>query len=200
MAPESGSFGACRLRRVCGRRQHLHKRQPATVHILYGEEMLDGGALDHPVENGDRVDVVFGKTCWTSFQPRGARYVVLVVENASGVEWLDFGVMDIAYNKPIAGCICSGDAFLDSALRASAKTLALCLSDSFLDCAGRERNQWVGDALLSAQVVADLFEDNEPWRRLLRSIASVSVPWGHSAARWFRGHSPTEFLCMILWL
>ncbi|MDP8268623.1 MAG: hypothetical protein P9L97_07850 [Candidatus Tenebribacter davisii] len=148
----------------------------ATIHILHGERLFPEENLNHGIADSDCVKIVPGKTQWTGFQQRGTRYVVLVVENASGVDAINFGVISTAYNKPVSADINCRDRFLHSALKACAETVSLCSSDGFMDCPWRERCQWTGDSLLSAEVLADLFNDPEPWRRLLLSIVSASNP------------------------
>ena len=166
------------MRNSCSGIWHLslHARTPVIIHILHSETLLPQGQLNHQIEDSDCLKVVPGKTQWTGFQHHGARYVLLVVENASAVKTMDFGVISTKYNKPLLANITSKDNFLHSALKASAETVSLCASDGFMDCPGRERAQWVGDSLLSAEVLADLFKDPELWRRLLLSLVSTSTP------------------------
>ncbi|MBT9147766.1 MAG: hypothetical protein DDT32_01531 [Syntrophomonadaceae bacterium] len=154
----------------------LNTKAPATIHILHSETLLPHGELNHGIEDSDCIKVVPGKTQWRGFQQRGTRYALLVMENASGIEAINFGIISTAYNKQLSVNINSREPFLHSALKASKETVSLCLSDGLMDCPWRERAQWVGDSLLSAEVLADLFDDPEPWRRLLLSLVSTSTP------------------------
>ncbi|MEM9598226.1 MAG: glycoside hydrolase family 78, partial [Acidobacteriota bacterium] len=72
----------------------------------------------------------------------------------AGVEVLAVGYRESGYPADLAGAFRSGDPFLDALWRKGARTLAVNLRDSPMDCPDRERAQWWGDLVIGLDMAA----------------------------------------------
>ena len=62
-----------------------------------------------------------------------------------GVEVLEVGYRETSYNTEFTGSFSCDDPFLNAYWQKSARTLMVCMRDTYYDCPDRERAQWWGD-------------------------------------------------------
>ena len=62
-----------------------------------------------------------------------------------GVEVLEVGYRETSYNTEFTGSFSCDDPFLNTYWQKSARTLMVCMRDTYYDCPDRERAQWWGD-------------------------------------------------------
>ncbi|MFI4910096.1 MAG: hypothetical protein ACIAQZ_00370 [Sedimentisphaeraceae bacterium JB056] len=152
------------------------------VSELYGD-ICDCGSIEFQA----------GETVWTSFRSYGLRYIVLASDNAGFIDELELKIIPTICNLPAAEVNdCGSDDILSKGMEVSRRTLEICSSDSIFDCPTRERAQWLGDGMLSGQIIAEAFCDTGPIRRLVHAIVADS-----SAGHFLRAVIPSDFLDKI---
>ncbi|MCM8816293.1 MAG: glycoside hydrolase family 78 protein [Candidatus Omnitrophica bacterium] len=96
-----------------------------------------------------RIILKDGKTIYKTNQPHGFRYMVVRVFNQKE-EPINLSIDSIAAYEAIypvkkQGSFESSDNLLNQIYELSARTVNLCMEDSYTDCPWRERSQWIGD-------------------------------------------------------
>ena len=122
-----------------------------TVVDLAGVEYITpDGILQQPGErynNSMRYICREGLNRYTSFNRRGGRYVTITLRNiTTPVKFRSFRMVESTYPTVFEGYFRSSDIRLDKIYDISARTLKLCMEDTFTDCPLYEQTFWVGDA------------------------------------------------------
>jgi len=151
-----------------------------TIDILFGDALFrDAGdsqveGLHARWEDCCALEVPCGETMWTRFHGQSMQYAMLVVSPASCLEEIEFSLRSTALPLSEPQRLKEDKSLLGQGMRVARRTLEIGYSDGFFDCPTRERAQWIGDAVLNGQVIADLFDEVAPLRRLIHSLASES--------------------------
>ena len=122
-----------------------------TIVDLAGVEYITpDGILQQPGErynNSMRYICKEGLNRYTSFIRRGGRYITITLRNiTSPVKFRSFRMVESTYPTVFEGYFHSSDTRLDKIYDISARTLKLCMEDTFTDCPLYEQTFWVGDA------------------------------------------------------
>lgn len=122
-----------------------------TIVDLAGFEYLTPeGILQAPGErylNSMRYICKEGLNRYTSAMRRGGRYVTITLRNmTSPVEFRSFRMVESTYPTVFDGEFKCSDIRLEKIYNISARTLKLCMEDTFTDCPLYEQTFWVGDA------------------------------------------------------
>lgn len=100
----------------------------------------------------------------TFFDPVGCRYLAAVHPPGAVVE---LEVEERVYpSATTASFECDDDRYSEI-WRVGARTVALCATDAFIDCPGREQRAWVGDAIVHSLVT---FVTNPDWKLVRRQL------------------------------
>jgi hypothetical protein len=108
------------------------------------------------------------------FDPKGFRYVYMLIHGASGPVTLNtFAVQESLYPwQPGATFECSDEA-LNRIYQAGIRTVQLNSWDAFMDCPTREQRAWVGDAVVHQMVH---LATNRDWRLAWHYLALSNSP------------------------
>lgn len=121
----------------------------AVVDLFGVEYIAPGGAIQHTDDNRNGLRYVCkeGVNTFTSLKRRSQRYVFLTLRNLTRpVELRLLRVIESTYPVDAQGAFASSDPALDRIWEISARTLKLCMEDTFTDCPLYEQTHWVGDA------------------------------------------------------
>jgi len=131
---------------------HFDLEAPAgTVVDVFGVEYIreSDGAVQHtgPYRNGMRYICKEGRNELLALRRRSQRHLFLTLRNMTGpVRIRHFGLIESTYPTDFGeGFSCSDEA-LTEIWRISARTLKLCMEDTYTDCPLYEQTLWVGDA------------------------------------------------------
>ena len=121
-----------------------------TIVDLAGFEYITpDGILQQPGErylNSMRYICKEGINRFTSYLRRGGRYVTITLRNfKTPVRFRSFRMVESTYPTVFQGEFHSSDIRLDRIYDISARTLKLCMEDTFTDCPLYEQTYWVGD-------------------------------------------------------
>ena len=121
-----------------------------TVVDLAGFEYITpDGIIQQPGErylNSMRYVCKDGFNRFTSYLRRGGRYVSITLRNfKTPVKFRSFRMVESTYPTVFLGNFRSSDIRLDRIYDISARTLKLCMEDTFTDCPLYEQTYWVGD-------------------------------------------------------
>ncbi|MBI2303076.1 MAG: hypothetical protein HYU66_29565 [Armatimonadetes bacterium] len=136
------------------------------VELAYAERVLPGGFVatrpPQPVQPRlvDRFRLRNGAQEAMVFNPRGFRYVAVIVRDAPGpVTFRWPRLCEIGYPCPQRGALETGEELLDSIWQTGVTTLRRNMTDAYTDCPWREQAQWWGDArvefLINAHSLGD---------------------------------------------
>ena len=113
-----------------------------------------------------------GRNAYVSVQRRSGRYVFLTLRNfRTPVRIRHVGVIESTYPVEYQGAFRCSDARLTEIWNISARTLKLCMEDTFTDCPLYEQTHWVGDARNEALFAYGLFGAHDLARRCIRLTA-----------------------------
>ena len=119
------------------------------VDIAGFEYITPDGVLQQPGErylNSMRYICKEGFNRFTSYVRRGGRYVTITLRNfKTPVRFRSFRMVESTYPTVFQGYFRSSDIRLDRIYDISARTLKLCMEDTFTDCPLYEQTYWVGD-------------------------------------------------------
>ncbi|MFH1024547.1 MAG: alpha-L-rhamnosidase C-terminal domain-containing protein [Planctomycetota bacterium] len=123
-------------------------RGPAGVIVDLGyAESLDDDLVS--VSVSERVVLKNGRTHHRMIQARGFRFMILRVSNIGRprcrVSLEDVAAYESIYPTKSVGHFACSDSLLNRIFGLSARTIKLCMEDSFTDCPLRERTLWLGD-------------------------------------------------------
>ncbi len=138
------------------------------------EYMSPAGQLQHTRgnHNGMRYLTRGGLNRYTSFTRRGGRYVFVTLRNLkSPVKIRMVRLIESTYPVDYVGSFSCSNENLRRIWEISARTLKLCMEDTFTDCPVYEQTLWVGDARNEAIFAFDAFGATDIARRCIRLAA-----------------------------
>lgn len=113
-----------------------------------------------------------GRNHYVSVQRRSGRYLFLTLRNLRHpVRIRHVGVIESTYPVEFRGAFRCSDARLNEIWQISARTLKLCMEDTFTDCPLYEQTHWVGDARNEALFAYGIFGAHDLARRCIRLTA-----------------------------
>ncbi len=142
---------------------------------LYSVEYIDAqGRVQHTDgnTNGMRYITRAGANRFTSLKRRAGRYLFITIRNLQAplrirkINWIES-----TYPVDQQGGFDCSDSRLTRIWEISARTLKLCMEDTFTDCPLYEQTLWVGDARNEALYAYDTFAAADLARRCLRLTA-----------------------------
>jgi hypothetical protein len=117
---------------------------------IYGIEYITPqGVLQHTQgnRNGMRYITRKGNNLFTSIKRRSGRYLFITLRNQSSPVLIRrLQLIESTYPVNTAASFQCSDARLEKIWEISARTLKLCMEDTFTDCPLYEQTHWVGDA------------------------------------------------------
>lgn len=135
----------------------------------------------------DRFILPGGRCRIRTAHPRGFRYLMVDVSGGGTLELERVTAEDETYPFDLQPAFAGTDPALNTFYIKAAETVRICTTDSFTDCATRERVQWMEDLYLHSQVAAYAFGDTRMLRRALFQAAQNALPDGR-----IDGFFPTE--------
>jgi hypothetical protein len=110
----------------------------------------------------------------TIFDPKGFRYVYILIHGVSGSVTLnDFAVQEYLYPWQSGATFECSDEALNRIYKAGIRTVQLNSWDAFMDCPTREQRAWVGDAVVHQMVH---LVTNTDWRLAWHYLALSNSP------------------------
>ena len=149
---------------------------PAGVQVdLYAVEYIrPDGVIQHTDDNhnGLRYITCAGLNSFTSLKRRAGRYLFITLRGAAApVQIRLVRVIESTYPVESGASFDCSDARLQRIWEISARTLKLCMEDTFTDCPLYEQTGWVGDARNEALFALDTFGAADITLRGLRLAA-----------------------------
>jgi alpha-L-rhamnosidase len=142
---------------------------------IYEVEYIDpAGRVQHTWgnRNGMRYITRQGRNCFTSLKRRSGRYVFVTLRNQhTPVHIRNLRVIASTYPVNAAGSFRCSDEQLTRVWEISARTLRLCMEDTFTDCPLYEQTLWVGDARNEAVFAYPVFGATDRARRCVNLAA-----------------------------
>jgi len=142
---------------------------------IYGVEYITpDGTVQHTWgnRNGMRYITKAGLNRFTSFKRRSGRYVFVTLRNQYGpVRIRKFQLVESTYPVNAVGAFRCSDEALNRIWDISARTLKLCMEDTFTDCPLYEQTLWVGDARNESVFAYPVFGATDIGRRCIRLAA-----------------------------
>lgn len=138
------------------------------------EYIRPDGVLQHTEwnRNGMRLVCSQGWNRLTSLKRRSGRYVILTIRRQTApVRIRLMRLVESTYPVQWRGRFACSDAMLEQVWQISARTLKLCMEDSFTDCPLYEQTLWVGDARNEALFAQTLFGAEDLSARCIRMAA-----------------------------
>lgn len=134
----------------CGYYQFDLVAEEGLVLDLFGVEYITpAGRVQHTerYRNGMRYICKEGVNRFTSLMRRSQRYLFITLRNQTRpVEIRNLRLVESTYPVEEVGSFACSDERLSSIWEISARTLKLCMEDSYTDCPLYEQTLWVGDA------------------------------------------------------
>jgi len=135
---------------------------PAGVQVdIYAVEYIrPDGVIQHTDDNhnGFRYITCAGLNSFTSLKRRAGRYLFITLRGAAApVQFRLARVIESTYPVEAEASFECSDARLGRIWEISARTLKLCMEDTFTDCPLYEQTGWVGDARNEAVFALDTF-------------------------------------------
>lgn len=93
----------------------------------------------------------------------------------NGVKVLRLQYREIGYDTDIVGSFTSDDEFYDALYQKAARTLYVCMHDTYLDCPNRERAQWFAD--LAVEMTEANYALDENADALYRAGIDTTLGW-----------------------
>jgi hypothetical protein len=159
----------------CGYYQFALEAPAGVVLDLVGVEYIapDGRVQwSHSNRNGMRYITKSGHNEFVSAKRRSGRYVFLTLRNVTGpVRISSFKLIESTYPVEWVGNFACSDARLERIWDISARTLKLCMEDTFTDCPLYEQTHWVGDARNESLFAYTVFGATDIGARCARQTA-----------------------------
>lgn len=137
-------------RQVCGYYElDLEAQSGVQVDVFGIEYITPNGTLQHSGDNRNGVRYVTrsGRNRFVSLKRRSGRYLFITLRNQTDpVRIRLVRVIESTYPANRIGSFSASDARLGAIWEASARTLQLCMEDTYTDCPLYEQTLWVGDA------------------------------------------------------
>ena len=141
------------------------------VDILGIEYITPNGRLQHTIDNrnGMRYVCKQGFNTYTSLKRRSGRYLYITLRNVHHpVSIRKIQVIESTYPVASRGSFACSDPALERIWEISARTLKLCMEDTFTDCPLYEQTHWVGDARNESIFAYTAFGADDLARRCIR--------------------------------
>ncbi|MBA3687111.1 MAG: hypothetical protein H0W72_17970, partial [Planctomycetes bacterium] len=147
-----------------------------------------------------------GRQGWRASGEFGCRALVIRVRGGA-VRLLCAELVDHRYPYVEAAAFACDDAELDELWRRSLHTLRMCCADGYMDCALRERAEWMADAVVVAYPISRAVfaapgaadgvprSDHRLMTLMLRHIADSQLPDGR-----LKGHHPSDRMDIHGWI
>lgn len=145
-----------------------------TVDLAAVEYIAPDGRIQFPWGNRNVLRYVTreGRNQYISLKRRSGRYVFLTLRNhKTPVRIRHVGLIESTYPVAYRGWFRCSDARLNEIWEISARTLKLCMEDTFTDCPLYEQTHWVGDARNEALLAYGVFGAHDLARRCIRLTA-----------------------------
>lgn len=155
------------------------------IELAYAERLLRSGFVatrpPEPVQPKlvDRYRLRPGAQTIEVFNPRGYRYVAVIVRRASGpISFRWPRLAELQYPAPQRGALTTSDERLDRIWEIGVTTLRRNMTDAYTDCPWREQAQWWGDARVEFQINAYSLGDTALLARGIRQCAQSQLANG----------------------
>jgi hypothetical protein len=153
----------------------------AIVDIGYSE-ILENNRVA-PMHQGialhDRIILKQGVTEHRLLQPRGFRFMMIRFSEFEGdLKIRNISAIETIYPAVEKGKFLCSDTLLNDIFKMSARTVNLCMEDSYTDCPWRERCQWLGDFQPEALFSYYAFGSYDIARKAVREFAIGNTPEG----------------------
>lgn len=155
------------------------------IDLAYAERRLSSGFVaTRPPEwsqprHVDRFILRPGSQMLEVFNPRGYRYLAVIVRDASEpVTFRAPRLREISYPGHARGRLKTGDARLDEIWQVGFTTLRRNMTDAYTDCPWREQAQWWGDARVEFLINAYTLGDTALLARGIRQCAESMLSDG----------------------
>lgn len=162
-------------REVLGRpRIELTAPEGLVIDLTYTERLDEEGRAI-PWYQGTRMAERYicreGRQSWHLLQPRGMRYLELIVRGAlDGATIHGVGMTRALFPGADVGAFACSDARLNEIWELGRHTQRVCMEDTYLDCPWRERGLYVADLLVQYHTNLALLGDHALMRRSLDLI------------------------------
>lgn len=135
----------------------------------------------------DRYRLPGGPCRLSAIFPRGFRYVTIDISSGETFELDRVWAVEETYPFDLQPTFACPDDALNAYVAKAALTVQICTTDSFTDCATRERVQWMEDMYMHSRVAAYAFGDTRMLRHALFQAAQNALPDGR-----INGFMPSE--------
>ncbi len=156
---------------------------------IFGVEYIaESGDIQHTIANRNGVTYITknGLNKFVSYKRRSGRYLFISFRNMkSPVKIRHFNVIESTYPVEYKGQFDCSDQQFNKIWDISARTLKLCMEDTFTDCPLYEQTLWIGDGRNEALFAYDVFGAEDISRRCIEinaqslehyPIAGAQVP------------------------
>ena len=140
------------------------------IDIFGVEYITPEGVIQHTWgnRNGMRYITKAGTNRFTSTKRRSGRYLFITLRNqTSPVRFRNIQLIESTYPVNAVGSFQCSDARLERIWEISARSLKLCMEDSFTDCPLFEQTHWVGDARNESLFAYQVFGAEDLIRRCI---------------------------------
>lgn len=144
---------------------------------LHAVEHIEGDRIQHTHYNRNTMRYVTkqGANTYVSQKRRAGRFLFVTIRNATGpVSICRIGLISSTYPVEHIGAFSCSDSRLAEVWHVCARTLQLCMEDTFTDCPLYEQTLWVGDARNEALFAYPIFGATDLARRCL-GLAAQSL-------------------------
>ncbi|MBN1901287.1 family 78 glycoside hydrolase catalytic domain [Candidatus Sumerlaeota bacterium] len=162
---------------------------PGTLVDIGYSEILENNRVATMRQNiplHDRMILKQGVTEHRFFQPRGFRFMMIRFAEFEGdLKIRNISAIETIYPAKEKGKFQCSDSLLNDIFKISARTVNLCMEDSYTDCPWRERCQWLGDFHPEALFSYYCFGSYDIARKAVREYAM-----GNTLEGWIPGVFP----------
>ena len=161
------------------------------IDVMLVEHRLDDGRPQHTDghRNGLRVICRAGRNRFVSRRRRGGRFMYVIIrESRAAITLHDVHLVEARYPTVEHGSFRCTDPHLTRIWQIGARTLALCMEDTYTDCPLYEQVLWVGDLRHEALGAHDAFGSYDLTLRSLRlaaeSLDGLPMPGSQVPSGW----------------
>lgn len=183
-APHEATTWVCDFGREVLVRVELEFEAPAgtTLDLTYSERPNAEGRTHVGFQTTrmlDRCVARGGRQRWTTFHPRGFRYLEIVVHRP-GAQFVLHGVRGVRLRPPFAehGRFRCSDSTLNQIWDLCRETQVATLEDAYSDCPWRERGLYTGDQIIQYHLNLVLFGDHTFMRRCIALFYGTQASTG----------------------
>jgi alpha-L-rhamnosidase len=144
--------------------------------LVLTEHRFSDGRPQHTegCRNGLRLVCAAGRTRYTARRRRGGRFLYLTVRGTrAALQIHAVGLIEARYPTVTSGAFACSDLHLTAIWALGARTLQLCMEDTYTDCPLYEQVLWVGDLRHEARSAHDAFASYDLTLRSLRLAAET---------------------------